>query len=123
MIEFDALREDPIVDLALPFGDDGVADPAHEIGLDEIGDALDDEDRGNRHRNRIDAIDPFVDHEFIGDFAQDPGAGARHAGHHQHRHYGGAISEHMLSEGFPDQPRNEALVLRRAEETKQTADP
>ena len=76
MVELDALRQDAVVDLALPVGDDGVADPAHEIGLDEIGDALEDEDPGNRRGNQVDAVDPLVDHEFIGDFAQDPGAGA-----------------------------------------------
>src|SRR5207245_8752770 len=50
----------------------------------------------------------------------DPGAGAGHGGHHQHRHYGGAIAEFMLPEGFSHQPCDEALVLRRAEEAKQT---
>ncbi len=123
MVEFDALRQDAVIDLALPVGDDGVADAAHEIGLDEIGDALEDEDRGDRRRDQVDAVESLVDDEFIGDLAQDPGAGAGHGGHHQHRQHGGAVAEPVLLEGFPDQPCDEALVFRRTEEAKQMADP
>ena len=77
VVEFDAVFQHAVVDLALPVGDDGISGAAQEKSLNEGGQALDDEDRRDRAGDQIDPVEVLLAGKFVGDVSHHPGARRR----------------------------------------------